>query len=123
MNLNNYTQKAGECLELAQKKLVKMSQQELSVEHLFWAMLEQGEDIIKDIFDANHLNINSVKKETEELLKKIPSVKGSSTELDKIYVTHNLQHILLSAETIKDQFKDEYVSLEHLLLALVKSEN
>ncbi|MGI6680784.1 MAG: ATP-dependent chaperone ClpB [Bdellovibrionota bacterium] len=123
MNLNNYTIKTRECLELAQKKLVKMSHQELSSVHIFYAMLEQGEDIIKDIFAKNNLNISTLKRETEELLKKIPSVKGSSKELDKIYVTSELQKVFLEAENIKNNFKDEYVSLEHLLLAIITIDN
>ena len=118
INFNNYTVKARECFELAQKTLARMSHQQLSVEHLFYAMLEQNEDIIKDIFENNKINIKSLKSDTQKLLDRIPSVRGVTQELDKVYVTQELQKVFLEAENVKLRFKDEYVSLEHILLAI-----
>ena len=123
INFNNYTVKARECFELAQKTLARMSHQQLSVEHLFYAMLEQNEDIIKDIFENNKINIKSLKSDTQKLLDRIPSVRGVTQELDKVYVTQELQKVFLEAENVKLRFKDEYVSLEHILLAIFEVEN
>jgi ATP-dependent Clp protease ATP-binding subunit ClpB len=117
---NKLTQKSQEALHDAQNKAVRFGHQEVDGEHLLLALLEQAEGLIPRLFNKMDVPVDALKEEVEAELQKLPSVSGPGTEAGKIYVTQRLNRILMKAEEEAKRLKDEYVSVEHLALALVE---
>ncbi|MGD8987211.1 MAG: ATP-dependent chaperone ClpB [Syntrophobacterales bacterium] len=120
MDPNKLTQKSQEALHDAQNKAVRFGHQEVDGEHLLLALLEQAEGLIPRLFNKMDVPVDALKEEVEAELQKLPSVSGPGTEAGKIYVTQRLNRILMKAEEEAKRLKDEYVSVEHLALALVE---
>ncbi len=119
MNLNNFTQKSQEALQEAQNIALLNSNQEVDLEHLLVALLTQKEGLIPRILQKIEINSETFLTATERELNKIPSVKLSGAEEGKIYVSGNMQKVLAKAEEEKKNLKDDYISVEHLFLALI----
>ncbi|UCE84281.1 MAG: ATP-dependent chaperone ClpB [Deltaproteobacteria bacterium] len=120
MDPNKLTQKSQEALHDAQNKAVRFGHQEVDGEHLLLALLEQSEGLIPRLFNKMDVPVDALKAEVEAELQKRPSVSGPGTEAGKIFVTQRLNRILMKAEEEAKRLKDEYVSVEHLALALVE---
>jgi ATP-dependent Clp protease ATP-binding subunit ClpB len=119
MNLNNFTQKSQEALQEAQNIALLNSNQEVDLEHLLVALLTQEGGLIPRILQKIEINSETFLTATERELNKIPSVKLSGAEEGKIYVSGNMQKVLAKAEEEKKNLKDDYISVEHLFLALI----
>ncbi|HEX6198688.1 MAG TPA: Clp protease N-terminal domain-containing protein, partial [Thermoanaerobaculia bacterium] len=119
MDLNRLTQKSQEAVQAAQTKALRFGHQQVDGEHLLLALLEQPEGLVPRLLTKMDVPADSVKRELETELGKRPSVSGPGTEAGKIYITDRLRRLLVSAEDAAKRLKDEYVSVEHLLMALV----
>jgi ATP-dependent Clp protease ATP-binding subunit ClpB len=119
MNLNNFTQKSQEALQEAQNIALLNNNQEVDLEHLLVALLTQEGGLIPRILQKIEISPESFLAATERELKKIPSVKLSGAEEGKIYVSGNMQKLLAKAEEEKKNLKDDYISVEHMFLALI----
>jgi len=111
------TQKCREALQAAHAKGVGFGHQEIDGEHLFLALLEQEGGLIPSLLERAGVPVATIKARVEEELEKLPRVHGGSTEAGKIYVTQRLNRLLIKAGDEAKRMKDEYVSVEHLLLA------
>jgi len=120
MDINRFTEKSGEALQQAEVLALSYGNQEIDVEHLLLALLEQKEGLVPRILTKLNVNTESLTVEVRRLIEKKPKVSGSGRELGKIYITGALNSALLQAEEISKRFKDEYVSVEHLFLALLE---
>ncbi|NCC81726.1 MAG: ATP-dependent chaperone ClpB [Clostridia bacterium] len=119
MNLNNFTQKSQEALQEAQNIALLNNNQEVDLEHLLVALLTQEGGLIPRILQKIEISPESFLAATERELKKIPSVKLSGAEEGKVYVSGNMQKLLAKAEEEKKNLKDDYISVEHMFLALI----
>ncbi|MFL6193666.1 MAG: Clp protease N-terminal domain-containing protein, partial [Thermoanaerobaculia bacterium] len=119
MDINRMTQKSQEALQSAQTKALRHGHQEVDGEHLLLALLEQPEGLVPRLLGRMEAPVEAVRDEAERELSRRPKVSGPGVEAGKIYLTQRLQQILLKAEDEAKRLKDEYVSVEHLLLALV----
>lgn len=119
MNLNNFTQKSQEALQEAQNIALLNNNQEVDLEHLLVALLTQEGGLIPRILQKIEISPESFLAASERELKKIPSVKLSGAEEGKIYVSGNMQKLLAKAEEEKKNLKDDYISVEHMFLALI----
>ncbi len=113
------TQKSQEALQSAQTKALRYGHQEVDGEHLLLALLEQPEGLIPRLLSRMEAPTEALKAEVERELTRRPKVSGPGVEAGKIYLTQRLQQILIRAEDEAKRLKDEYVSVEHLLLAMV----
>ncbi len=97
-----------------------MANQEVDGEHLLLALLEQPEGLVPRLLARMEAPTEALKAEVERELSRRPKVSGPGAEAGKIYLTQRLQQIFLRAEDEAKRLKDEYVSVEHLLLAMIE---
>ena len=122
MDLNKFTEKSQEALAEAQMKAMRFSNQEVDREHLLLALCEQEEGLFPRLLTKLNITAESVRDEVLALLEKRPKVTGSSKEPGKVYVSPKRQQTMLKAQDEAKALKDDYTSVEHLVLALLDSE-
>ena len=113
------TQKAQEALQAAQEKAIRYSHQELDGEHLLLCLMEQDDGVVPKLVERLGIRPAELRARLEEELERRPKVKGASTEAGKIYVTQRLNQVLVKAADEAKRLKDEYVSVEHIMLAFL----
>jgi ATP-dependent Clp protease ATP-binding subunit ClpB len=119
MDMSRFTEKSQEALRQAQSIATRRSHQGVDVEHLLLAMLEQADGLAPAILEAAGANVAALKQRVGQELDRLPQVSGPTGAPEQIYVTPQLNRALARAEEGAATLKDEYVSLEHLLLAII----
>ena len=120
MNTQRFTQKSMTALGDAQSIATRNSNQQLEQVHLFLALLSDPEGLATGIFGKMGTDVAALKRVLEAAVERLPKVRGSATEAGKIYVSQSLNEALALAEEKADAMQDDYVSVEHLLLALTE---
>ena len=118
MNFNNYTQKSLEAVQSAQNLAVQNSHQQLEQVHLLIALLRQDGGLIPQLLKKMDVTVESLDAAAAAELRKIPAVKGSR-EADRFYITADVDATFTAAEELARTMKDDFVSVEHLFLALL----
>ena len=115
MNINKFTQNSLQAVQNCEKIAADNGNQELAQEHLLYALLTQDDSLILKLFEKMNIQgqlfINSI----EQAIGKRPKVQGGQA-----YVGQDLNNVLIHAEDEAKQMGDEYVSVEHLFLAMLK---
>ncbi len=119
MDVNKFTQKSQEAIQNAQNIAVRYGHVELDVEDLLLALLEQDDGLIPRVFARMDVPAGPVISEVERELERRPKVSGPGAEAGKVYVTQRFNKLLLRAKEETARLKDEYVSVEHLLFAMM----
>jgi len=119
MDPNKLTQKSQEAIHDAQTKALRYGHQEVDGEHLLLSLLEQPEGLVPRLFSKMDVPVENLKDEVVRELQKRPSVSGPGSEPGKIYVTQRLNGMLIKAHEEAQRLKDDYVSVEHLALAII----
>jgi ATP-dependent Clp protease ATP-binding subunit ClpB len=117
-NPNQFTEKAWEAIAHTPDIVKQYQQQQIESEHLMKALLEQ-EGLTGAILTKAGVNFQKIADQTEQFLQRQPKVSGSSTS---VYLGRSLDTLLDRAEAYRKEFKDEYISIEHLLLAYAKDD-
>ncbi|GIW42529.1 MAG: chaperone protein ClpB [Candidatus Binatia bacterium] len=118
MDLARFTEKSQEALRAAQGIATRRNHQGIDVEHLLLALLDQPDGLATPILQAAGVNVPLLREGLERELERIPQVTGPAAGPDRVYVTHRLNRVLTKAEDEAKALKDEYVSVEHILLAI-----
>jgi len=118
MDINRFTEKAREALQGAQKLAVRMNHQQIDVEHLLVSMLDQEGGLTPAILKKAGVAPEALTIRLQRELEKLPRVSGAGGAADNFYLTGRLNKLLTNAEDEAKKLKDEYVSVEHLLLAM-----
>lgn len=118
MNIDKFTEKAQQAISASQEIAVRSEQQQVDGEHLHLAVLSQDDGLIPKLLEFMGINTGLIIKDVERELDKIPKVYGNAAS--SIYATRRFNEILLHAEDEAKKFKDEYVSVEHIYLTLLK---
>ncbi len=116
MNIEKYTQNAQNALIEAQNLAISLGHQQLDCEHINLALLKQTDGLIPRLLDVMGVDVSSVARDVQTELDKLPKVSGGA---DGLYGTRRFSELLIEAEKTAEQFKDEYVSVEHIYLALI----
>ncbi len=116
MDLNKFTQKSREAIAAAQQLAASRHHQEVSGRHLFWALLTQENGLTTRFLEHGGLNPEVLKNKTEELLRKIPAVTG----YDQLRMGVALSRVLGKASEAAADMKDDFISVEHLLIGLLE---
>lgn len=119
MDINRLTEKAQEALRAAQSEATRLGHQQIDVEHLLLALLNQEGGLTKSILDRTAVDSELARRRVEEALARLPKVSSGTGGPGEVYITARLNRLLVQAEDEAKQLKDEYVSVEHLLLAMV----
>ena len=117
MDFNRFTEKLQEAFRTAQSVAAGRGNQQIDVEHLLLALLEQQGGLAQSILARADVKLEDVHRRLIQDLDKLPKVTGSSAAMDQIYVTARLQKLMTAAENEAKRLKDEYVSIEHVILA------
>ena len=117
MNIEKYTQNAQQAVMECQNIAISEGHQMLDGEHLHMALLMQKDGLIPKLLKYLNVDPTAVIADVEEQLEKLPKVSGAA---DNMYSSRRLSQILMRAEKIAEEFKDEYVSVEHLYIALLE---
>jgi ATP-dependent Clp protease ATP-binding subunit ClpB len=117
MNLNNYTIKAQEIIQQAQQIAFNNGNPNIETDHVLKALLDDENSPVEFLLKKNNVNVAFVKSRVEEAINKLPKVSGTEPAQT---ISRELNNALLRANSVLKTFKDEFVSVEHLLLALVQ---
>ena len=123
MNSQRLTKKSIEAIQQAQSLSVERDHLNLDCEHVLLALLEQEDGLIPALLKRMGTDTESIKKAVEAALSRMPGVTGPGREADKIYVTPDLDKTLNAAEKLADSMSDDYISVEHLFMALIEYGN
>lgn len=114
MNFNNYTIKAQEAIQKASEIAVGNQQQAIETAHLLKALLLVDENIVSHLLKKLNVNINHIEGELDKQIEGFPKVSGSN-----IYLSSSANRALQKAQSYLKEFKDEFVSIEHMLLGIL----
>jgi ATP-dependent Clp protease ATP-binding subunit ClpB len=117
MDFNRFTEKLQEGFRTAQSLAANRGNQQIDVEHLLIALLEQEGGLAQSILGRAGIKLEDVHRRLLLELEKLPKVSGTGAGMDQIYITARLQKLMTAAENEAKRLKDEYVSIEHVLLA------
>ncbi len=117
MNLNNFTIKAQEAVQKAQQLAFSAQHQSIENAHLLKALLLVDENVVGFLFKKLNVNINLLTTKVNEQLAKLPKVSGGASGGE--YMSNGANRTMMKAQDYMKEFKDEFVSVEHLILALL----
>ena len=123
MNVNKLTQRSLEAVQSAQSIAVSHNNQQVDQEHLAAALLGQEDSLIKSLLERMGADADGFAGAVGAAIAKLPQVTGSGREVDRIYVTQELDKALNKAEETAIHMKDDYVSVEHLFLGIMEMPN
>ena len=123
MNAQKFTQKSLEAIQEAQNIATDYSHMQIEQQHLLCALASQEDGLIGQMFKKMGADPAAVAEAARDEVKRLPRVSGPGREQGKIYVTHEVDQALVQAEKLADRMKDEYVSVEHIMLALLEMPN
>jgi ATP-dependent Clp protease ATP-binding subunit ClpB len=118
MNLEKFTEKAQEAIVNARQWAIRLDQQQVDGEHLALALVEQEEGLIPRLLWVLGVNPDDIAAELKKELERLPKVYGSAAS--SVYASRRFNQILLTAEDRAKKLKDEYVSVEHIFLSMLK---
>jgi ATP-dependent Clp protease ATP-binding subunit ClpB len=119
MDINRFTEKLQDAVRAAQSLAVRYSHQQIDVEHLLLSLLEQEGGLLGSILTRAGVNVPALSAHLRKELDRLPKVTGPSGAPDQVYVTARLNRLLTAAEDEAKKLKDEYISVEHVLLAAI----
>ncbi|HIV68010.1 MAG TPA: type VI secretion system ATPase TssH, partial [Candidatus Butyricicoccus stercorigallinarum] len=118
MNAQKFTQKSLEAIQSAQSLYNEYGNAELGQEHLLLALLRQDGGLIAQLMTRMGVDAGAMQAQTARAVEKLPRVSGGR-DASRLYVTADMQKTLNEAERAAEQMKDDFVSVEHLFLALI----
>ena len=118
MNANKLTKKAAEAITAAQNIAIENGNIQIMPEHLLYALIDQENGLIGQLIRKMGKSPDELLSEIDTLIRKIPAVSGAGREPDKVYISPLTDKILTAAERLADSSKDEYVSVEHIMLSI-----
>ncbi len=119
MDLNQYTQKSLEALRAAQQHAVKNQNQQLEQVHLLLALLQQDGGLVPQLLKRMGVTTESLEAAANAAVEKLPAVSGPGRSADQLYLSNGMQQLLAAAEETAKSMRDDYVSVEHLFLAML----
>jgi len=119
MKWDKFTVMSQEAFQLAQSRAGELGHQELKPIHLLWTFLNQEENVINSVLAKIGVNISKVREDLESALSKLPKIKGGG----EAYISSPLRQVMNSARSEAEKLKDEYISTEHLFLAILKNDS
>ena len=121
MNAQKFTQKSLEAIQEANNLALSNNNMQIEQEHLLYALLTIDQSLIAQLIKKMGKDPQALTQAVKQEIDKMPGVTGSGREAGKIYVAQDVDTVLAKAENIADSMKDEYVSVEHLMLSLMEN--
>lgn len=118
MNAQKFTKKALEAVQSAQSIAIENQNMQIMPEHLLYALVDQENGLIPQLLKKSGVDTDNMLALLDGAIEKIPAVSGSGREPDKIYISPVTDKIFNEAERLANSMKDEYVSVEHIMLSI-----
>ncbi|MBP6600865.1 MAG: ATP-dependent chaperone ClpB [Verrucomicrobiales bacterium] len=118
MNPNQYTHKLQEAVQAAQSLASAKNHSELTSAHLFSALVEQSEGVTRPILEKIGVSPKTIEAALHRLLDKLPSVSGNAGQ--QVYMSQDIRGALNTAEKVRGEMKDDFTSVEHVLIAMLR---
>lgn len=119
MDMNKLTEKSQEAVQQAQEIALRHGHREVDGEHLLASLIDREDSLPRRMLARMQVPCDALKSEVEKALARLPKVSGPGVERGKMYATPRFQKLFLVAEEEARRLRDEYISVEHLLLALI----
>src|SRR5258706_843947 len=118
MDFNRFTEKLQDAVREAQSLAVRNGNQQIDVEHLLLALLDQEGGLAPSILNKADIRVDALRTRIQQEIDKFPKVSGPAAGPGQVYLTPRLQTVLTKAEDEAERLKDEYISVEHMVLAI-----
>ncbi|NYC95267.1 ATP-dependent Clp protease ATP-binding subunit ClpA [Clostridium acetobutylicum] len=119
MDVDKLTLKVQQAINDCQTIAVRYNHQQIDTIHLFMAIISQEDGLIPNILGKMGADVETVKRDTEAELDRMPKVLGEGAQNASIYATRRFEEVFVRGEKISRDFKDLYISVEHVMLALM----
>ncbi len=119
MDPNKFTKKTNDAIAEAQSLAISNGQQQIEVEHLLLALVEQEKGIVSKILEKSGIDPALYKSAVQKEVNKLPSVSGPGAQPGQVFVTQRLNRVIVEAEQAAKRMHDEFISVEHLYLAIM----
>ena len=122
MDLNRLTEKSQEALRQAQALATRRNHQSVDIEHVLAALTDSPDGVVPALITQAGVSLEALRTALEKALNRIPQVSGPGNGPDQVYVTQRFSQLFTRAEDEAKELKDDYVSVEHLLLTMLEDE-
>lgn len=119
MNTQKFTQKSLECIQHAAQFMNERQNASVEPSHLLLALLEQQDGLIAELLRRQGVSVEGLASQIQSIVDQLPHLGGQPHEMDKVYLSRQVEQIFNDAEQISQSMQDEYVSVEHIFLALL----
>ena len=123
MNQDKYTVKSMEAIREAQEIVIRNQNMQIDQQHLLYALLNQEGGLILQLMKKLHIDAARMKTACDREIQRIPKVTGPGREADKVYISQSVDAVFAEAEQQAETMKDEFVSVEHIMLAMINKPN
>ncbi|HBB28752.1 MAG TPA: type VI secretion system ATPase TssH, partial [Clostridiales bacterium] len=123
MNTQKFTQKSLEAIQEAHNIAIHNQNAQIEQEHLLYSLLIQENGLIPELIKKMNIDTVSVKDAVENLINNMPRVSGPARESGTVYVSQDVDKVLSMAQTQANRMKDDFISVEHIMLSLIESPN
>ncbi|MCC0658838.1 ATP-dependent chaperone ClpB [Clostridioides sp. ZZV14-6154] len=123
MDVEKMTLRVQKSLNEAYNEAVKNHNQQVDVIHLFSALINQEDGLIPNIIEKMNISIDSLRNTVNLEMDKLPKVYGEGADSQGVSATRKINEVLIKAESISKEFKDSYISVEHVMLAIMETES
>jgi ATP-dependent Clp protease ATP-binding subunit ClpB len=120
MNIEKLTVKVQGAINDARVIAISNKHQNVDVIHIFMALISQEDGLIPNIFGKMGVDIDRLNGDVQKELDRMPKVLGEGAQSSSVYITRKFDELFVSAEKISKEFKDSYISAEHVILAIMK---
>lgn len=120
MDIDKLTIKVQQAINNAQSIAIKYNHQQIDVIHLFSALVFEEDGLIPNIFGKMSVDVRSLVNFTKDVLDEMPKVLGEGAQSSSLYASRRFEEIFIKAENVAKKFKDSYVSVEHVMLAIME---
>ena len=122
MNAQKFTQKSLESIQDAQNIAIEYQNMQIEEEHLLYALVNQDGGLISQLLTKMNVDVVSFNLKLKQLIESIPHVTGSGRESGKVYISQDVDKVLVESENQAMRMKDEYVSVEHIMLSILEKQ-
>ncbi len=123
MNAQKFTQNSLGAIQNAQNIAIEYQNPQIEEQHLLYSLLIQEDGLIPQLLMKMNVNVNAFQAEVLKEIKKLPHVSGSGRPANNIYVSSDVDKVLVAAEKLAENMKDDYVSVEHIFMCILKNPN
>ncbi len=123
MNAQKFTQNSLGAIQNAQNIAIEYQNPQIEEQHLLYSLLIQEDGLIPQLLMKMNVNVNAFQAELLKEIKKLPHVSGSGRPANNIYVSSDVDKVLVAAEKLAENMKDDYVSVEHIFMCILKNPN